>query len=182
MAKENIKEMKTFSAKVAIFWTLILGITVLFAILFVMKFMETRIFDSYEDIERANLNLVVDMASEEGEYYVYMYSAKVDANGKLVDTGKSDINKANDVFPTVLNYFNYVRRNERNLGNEATFCKIYGYNVKNNEKDSNLQAAQVTVSQLPVLVKVDGDSSSILELFTTSSQIQKELSEIMNGK
>ena len=71
MAKENIKETKVFNAKVAIFWTLILGITVLFAVLFVMRFLETRIVDSYEDIDRAKLNLVVDIASEEGDYYVY---------------------------------------------------------------------------------------------------------------
>lgn len=181
MAKENIKDAKVFNAKVAIFWSLILALTVLFAVLFVSRFLETRIFDSYEDIENANLNLVVDMYSESGEYYVYMYSAKKDSNGKLVDTGKSDINKANDVFPTVLNYFNYVRRNERNLGSQSTFYRIYGYNVKNNEKDSNLTDTGLTVSKLPALVKINGSTGQISEVYESVSQIQKELSAIMNG-
>ena len=179
MAKENIKETKVFNAKVAIFWTLILGITVLFAVLFVMRFLETRIVDSYEDIDRANLNLVVDIASEKGDYYVYIYSAKKDSNGNLVDTGKSDINKANEVLPTVFNYFNYVRRNERVLGSDSSFMRIYGYNVKNNEKDSNLKDLQLSVSELPVLVRIKSDTV-IDQVFKTSSEIQKELSGIMN--
>lgn len=182
MAKENIKDTKVLNTKVAIFWTLILAITVMFAILFVMRFLETRIFDSYEDIEKANLNLVIDMGSEEGEYYVYMYSAKLDSNGKLVDTGKTNIEKANEVFPTVLNYFNYVRRNERLKGDEESFYKIYGYNVNNKEKDSNLLAAKLTLSQLPALVKINGDSDAVLEVFESASDISKELSEIMNEK
>ena len=181
MAKENIKETKVFNAKVAIFWTLILGITVLFAVLFVMRFLETRIVDSYEDIKRANLNLVVDIASEEGDYYVYIYSAKEDSNGNLVDTGKSDINKANDVLPTVFNYFNYVRRNERVLGDDPSFMRIYGYNVKNNDKDSNLKNLGLTVSDLPALVRVKSNTN-IDAVLKTAGEIQKELSNIMNGK
>ena len=181
MAKENIKETKVFNAKVAIFWTLILGITVLFAVLFVMRFLETRIVDSYEDIKRANLNLVVDIASEEGDYYVYIYSAKEDSNGNLVDTGKSDINKANDVLPTVFNYFNYVRRNERVLGDDASFMRIYGYNVKNNDKDSNLKSLGLTVSDLPALVRVKSNTN-IDAVLKTAGEIQKELSNVMNGK
>ena len=179
MAKENIKETKVFNAKVAIFWTLILGITVLFAVLFVMRFLETRIVDSYEDIKRANLNLVVDIASEEGDYYVYIYSAKEDSNGNLVDTGKSDINKANDVLPTVFNYFNYVRRNERVLGDDASFMRIYGYNVKNNDKDSNLKNLGLTVSDLPALVRIKSNTN-IDAVLKTAGEIQKELSSVMN--
>jgi len=179
MAKENIKETKVFNTKVAIFWSLILALTILFAVLFVMRFLETRIFDSYEDIERANLNLVFDIESEEGAYYVYVYSAKVGNDGRMVDTGKSDINKANEIFPTILNYFNYVRRNERTLGDDPTFARIYGYNVKNNEKDSNLENIGVTVSQLPALVKIDG---TITDVQIEASKIQKELTDIMTSK
>ncbi len=179
MAKENIKETKVFNAKVAIFWTLILGITVLFAVLFVMRFLETRIVDSYEDIDRAKLNLVVDIASEEGDYYVYVYSAKEDSHGNLVDTGKTDITKANDVLPTVFNYFNYVRRNERVLGEDASFMRIYGYNVRNNDKDSNLSRLGVTISQLPVLVRIKSNTN-IDAVLKTASEIQKELSSVMN--
>lgn len=179
MAKDNIKETKVFNAKVAIFWSLILALTTLFAVLFVMRFLETRILDSYEDIEKADLNLAYDIMSEEGDYYVYIYSAKENIEGDLVDTAKSDINKANEVFPTVLYYFNWVRRNERILGDDSSFMRIYGYNVKNNEKDTNLKKIAekygVTVSQLPVLVKVNGTSGSLDNAFIKTSDIQKEL-------
>lgn len=182
MAKENTKEYSRLNSKVIIFWSLILFITIVFAVLFVIRFSETRIFDSYEDINRAKLNLVVDISSEKGaeDYYVYIYSAKQDANGKLVDTSKTDIDKANEIFPTVLNYFNYVRRNEWQTA--VTINKIYGYNVKNNAKDSNLSTCGLEISQLPALVKVSGNNGTVVETFTSANQIQKELSEIMNGK
>lgn len=180
MATEVIKQPRRNNYKVMIFWALIFAITALFAVLFVVRFAETRVIDSYEDIERADLNLVYDITSEENSYYVYVYSAKENDKGKLVDTAKSDIQKANDVFPTVLNYFNYVKRNERANANNVNFMKIYGYNVKNNEKDSNLKGLDLKVADLPALVKVDGNSNSINETITSATTIQKTLSEVMN--
>ena len=115
---------KETNYKVILFWGLIFAITALFAVLFVIRFTETRIIESYDDIKRADLNLQLDITSGEGTYYVYMYSAKEDDNGKLIDSAKTDINKANDILPTVLNYFNYVRRNERQHGEESDFYRI----------------------------------------------------------
>lgn len=180
MAKASTKAAKKIDYKVIIFWGLIFVITALFAVLFVVRYNETRIFDSYEDIEKAELNLVMDITSEKDSYYVYVYSARKNDSGKLVDTANSDINKANDVFPTILSYFNYVRRNERKNSDNVNFLKIYGYNVKGNEKDQNIQGLpEVDVTKLPVLVKVDGTNNAILETFVKGNDIQKELSTIM---
>lgn len=185
MAKNSTKAAHRTDYKVVLFWGLILAITALFAVLFVVRYNETRIFDSYEDIENADLNLVVDITSEENSYYVYLYSARKNDEGKLVDTANSDINKANDVFPTILSYFNYVRRNERKNDDNVNFLKIYGYNVKGNEKDKNisgLNVSEITIQVLPVLVKVDGTNNTIVETFVKGNDIQKELSSIMTKK
>lgn len=181
MAKENNKQLDQYKAKIIVFWSLIIGITVLFAILFGIRFSENRVFKSYEDIERANLDLHYDITSEKGEYYVYVYSTKEDENGKLVDSAKTDINKANDVFPTILNYFNYVRRNERLKKDEADFHKIYGYDIKNRTKDNVFNVLyELEISNLPALVLIDGDNDSVLSVQLTAKDIQKELSDIMN--
>ena len=173
MTKEN-------KNKVLIFWSLILVITFIFVVLFIIRVIDTRLFESYDDIEKAKLNLVVDITSEEGEYFVYVYSAKKDDNGKLIDTASSDVNKAVDVLPTVLNYFNYVRRNERGKKNDSDLQKIYGYNVKNNAKDSNLDAdhLDVKLSQLPMLVKIKG-GNGVVDKYITANDIEKTLNEIM---
>ncbi len=166
--------------KVLIFWGLILLITLLFAVLFIIRIFDTRLFESYDDINDAKLNLVVDISTEEGEYFVYVYSAKKDDNGKLVDTASSDVSKAADVLPTVLNYFNYVRRNQRQYGDEEGFCKIYGYNVKNNASDKVISSdvLDVKLSQLPVLVKVSG--GGITNKYVSANDIEKALNEITN--
>ncbi len=173
MTKENRN-------KVLIFWGLILLITLLFAVLFIIRILDTRLYESYDDINDAKLNLVVDIATEEGDYFVYVYSAKKDDNGKLVDTASSDVSKAADILPTVLNYFNYVRRNQRQHGNEEGFCKIYGYNVKNNSSDNVISAdvLDVKLSQLPVLVKVS--SGGITNKYVSANDIEKALNEITN--
>lgn len=172
---------KETNYKVILFWGLIFAITALFAVLFVIRFTETRIIESYDDIKRADLNLQLDITSGEGTYYVYMYSAKEDDNGKLIDSAKTDINKANDIFPTVLNYFNYVRRNERQHGEESDFYKIYGYNVNNREKDSNLLNLDIEISELPALVLVDatGSTPNIISTRTDANGIRKDLLAIM---
>ncbi len=182
MAKENGKQLNQYNAKVIVFWSLIIAITVLFAILFGIRFSESRVFKSYEDIEKANLNLHYDISSEKGEYYVYIYSTKENEDGKLVDTSKTDITKANDIFPTILNYFNYVRRNERLMKDQENFRKIYGYDVKNRSKDDVLASLELELSKLPALVAFDGDNDSIIQIFTSAKEIQSELSEIMNKK
>lgn len=174
MAKEHINRI---DYKVIIFWIAILVVTIFFGVLFAMRIHDTKIFDSYEDIERAKLNLVYDIGSEEGVYYVYVYSAK-ESNGKLVDTNKTDIAKANEVLPTVFNYFNFVRRNERELENTSGFYKIYGYNVKN-AKDSVLQSLGIGLDQLPALVKVDAEASGLDKILTQANEIQKELTGLM---
>ncbi len=179
MAKENLQR-NSLNVKVVIFWSMILLITVLFAVLFAIKIHDTKIFDSYEDINRAKLNLVYDITSEEGTYYVYVYSAK-ESNGILVDTNKTDITKANEVLPTVFNYFNYVRRNERTLGNNEDFYRIYAYNVKS-ARDSNLEKLNLNLDQLPALVRVNGDEDGIDEIITSANGIQRELSDLMNNK
>lgn len=177
MAKEKLQN--SLNIKVVVFWVFILIITVMFAVLFGMRIHDTRIFDSYEDIEKADLNLVYDITSGEGTYYVYLYSAKESSDGKLVDTNRTDIVKANEVLPTVFNYFNYVRRNERANADNASFYKIYGYNVKS-ENDSNLKSLDLKLTDLPALVLVDGDANDILEEPLTSvSAIQKELQPLM---
>lgn len=180
MAKEKAKEYVKMNSKVIIFWSSILLVTIVFAVLFVIRFSETRIFDSYEDINKAKLNLVIDISSEKGgdDYYVYIYSARQGANGVLADTAKTDIDKANEIFPTVLNYFNYVRRNEWQTS--ASINKIYGYNVKNNDHDSNLSKSGLEISQLPALVLISGSNGDVVETFTTANEIQKELSSNMN--
>lgn len=175
MTKDNLQNNK-INIKVLVFWVLMAIITVLFAVLFAMKIYDTKIFDSYEDIERANLNLVYDITSGEGNYYVYIYSAK-ESNGKLVDTNRTDITKSNEVLPTVFNYFNYVRRNERELGGNSDFYKIYGYNVKNNAKDSNLKRVGLELDQLPALVLVNG--SEYGTPITDTTKIQSELQKLM---
>ena len=185
MTKANNKQLQSNDSKVIIFWSLIIGITVLFAILFAIRISELRTFKTYEDIERANLDLHYDLASAKGEYYVYVYSTKEDENGKLVDSGKTDIAKANDVFPVIMNYFNYVRRNERLNKDKDDFFKIYGYDVKNNSKDSVftiLEQYYIDISKLPILVLVDADSTGISDVKISTKDIQEELSEIMNKK
>lgn len=180
MAELN-KELHQRNYKVIIFWALIFAITVLFAVLFVVKILNTRIIDSYEDINREKLTLTIDITTEEGSYFVYVYSVKKDDSGKLINTAKTDISKANDVFPTVLNYFNYVKRNGKKLGKDG-IERIYGYNVNNRESDKNLEKIGVKLSELPVLVEVDGDSDNIVETIKSVSQIQKTLTDIMNKK
>ena len=175
MAKENLKKNK-LDFKVIVFWCSILIVTVIFAVLFGMRIHDTKIFDSYEDIQSAKLNLTYDITTEEGTYFVYIYSAKENSDGKLVDTNKTDIIKANEVLPTVFNYFNFVRRNERVLGEEANFYKIYGYNART-AKDGVLQELDLKLEQLPALVKLNG--STIEGVYTKASDIQKELSQLM---
>lgn len=179
MAKERISG-NNFNAKVAIFWGLILAITIIFAVLFAVRIYDTRTFDSYEDLEKADLNLVYDITSKDGYYYVYMYHTKEDENGKLVDSSKTDIIKANEVLPSVFNYFNYVRRHQKMYANDASFYKIYGYNVRG-ANDDNLIELGLKLSDLPVLVKVDGNTNKIEDSpFKTVSAIQKELTNAMN--
>lgn len=178
MAKERIQKNR-LDFKVTIFWIAILAVTVLFAILFAMRIHDTRIFDSYDDLAQAKLNLVYDIYSEEGEYFVYVYSAKKDGSGNLVDTSKTDFVKANEVLPTVFNYFNYVRRNERALGDQAGFCKIYGYNVKNS-KDGVLTGLGLKLEQLPALVRVANGTPT--EILTKAGEIQKALDSQRTGK
>jgi len=175
MAKE-VSNKSSVNYKVVLFWTLIITVTILFAFLFAMRIHDTKIFDSYQDIKSGRLNLTYDISSEEGDYYVYIYQAKENSAGKLVDSSKTDIIKANEVLPTVFNYFNYVRRNERSSDGVTGFYRIYGYNVKNS-KDKVLQELGLELSQLPVLVKVnDGEvSSPILK----ANDIQKELTGSM---
>lgn len=175
MTRDNLQNNK-INIKVIIFWGLIAVITILFAVLFAMKIYDTKIFDSYEDIERANLNLVYDITSGEGDYYVYIYSAK-ESNGKLVDTNRTDIAKSNEVLPTVFNYFNYVRRNERESSGNSDFYKIYGYNVNNREQDSNLKRLGLKLDQLPALVLVSG--SEYGTPITDTTKIQSELQKLM---
>ena len=180
MAKELNNELHQRNYKVIIFWALILAITALFAVLFVVRVLNKRMIDSYEDINREHLSLTIDITTEEGMYYVYMYSAKKDDKGKLVNTAKTDISKANDVFPTVLNYFNYVKRKSVKMNGNSNLYKIYGYNVNNKENDSNLDLANVKLSQLPVLVLVDGSRGTVDEVYKEANNIQEELSKIMN--
>lgn len=175
MAKEIMKKNR-LDFKVLVFWCSILIVTVIFAVLFAIRIHDTKIFDSYEDIESAKLNLVYDIASEEGLYFVYIYSAKENSDGKLVDTNKTDIIKANEVLPTVFNYFNYVRRNERALGESENFYRIYGYNVRS-AKDGVLQELDLELDQLPALVSLNG--STIDGVYTKTSDIQKQLSQLM---
>ena len=174
MTKEN-------KSKVLIFWSLILAITFLFVVLFIIRIVDTRLFESYEDIDKAKLTLVADMTSQEGEYFVYVYSARKDENGKLVDTASSDVNKAADVLPTVLNYFNYVRRNQRSEKDNSDFMKIYAYNVKGNSNDYNLDEDHLNVklSDLPVLVKMSG-GNGVVDTYTKANDIEKALSEKMS--
>ena len=174
MNKEN-------KAKVLIFWGLILAITFLFVVLFIIRIVNTRLFESYEDIDKAKLNLVVDMTSEDGEYFVYVYSAKKDENGKLVDTPSCDVNKAADVLPVVLNYFNFIRRNQKKVETDSDVLKIYGYNVRNNANDSNLDSdhLDLELSDLPALVKITG-GSGYTDKYTKANDIEKTLNEIMN--
>ena len=174
MTKERVQNIR-LDYKVVIFWIAVLAVTIFFGILFAMRIPDTRTFDSYKDIENANLNLVYDITSEEGVYYVYVYSAKKDSNGDLVDSTKTDFVKANEVLPTVFNYFNYVRRNERALEGTAGFYKIYGYNVRNS-KDSVLTDIGLKLEQLPALVRVNG---GVEEVITKTNEIQKELANLM---
>lgn len=175
MAKEYVKKNK-LDFKVIVFWASVLIVTVLFAVLFAMRIHDTKIFDSYEDIKSAKLNLVYDIDSEEGTYYVYIYSAKENSDGKLVDTNKTDIIKANEVLPTVFNYFNYVRRNERALEGTDGFYKIYGYNVKS-AKDSVLAKLDLKLENLPALVQVSNGTPG--DVFVKANDIQKQLSQLM---
>ena len=175
MAKENIRKNR-LDFKVLVFWCSVFIVTAIFAVLFAIRIHDTKIFDSYEDIQSAKLNLVYDITGEEGQYFVYIYSAKENSNGKLVDTNKTDIIKANEVLPTVFNYFNYVRRNERVLGDSETFSKIYGYNAKT-ARDGVLQELDLELDQLPALVKVNG--SIIDGVYTKTSDIQKQLTSLM---
>lgn len=175
MAKENIKKNR-IDLKVAVFWALILAVTILFAVLFAMRIHDTRIFDSYDDLKSAKLNLTHDITTEEGQYYVYVYQAKENSAGKLVDSSKTDIVKANEVLPTVFNYFNYVRRNERALEGTEGFFKIYGYNVRN-AKDDVLEQLGVELEQLPVLVKVVNGTPD--DTIIKANDIQKELAALM---
>ena len=177
MAKEHV-QVNRLDYKVIIFWIAILAVTILFGILFAMRIHDTRTFDSYEDIARAKLNLVYDISSEEGQYYVYVYSAKEDSTGKLVDSTKTDFVKANEVLPTVFNYFNYVRRNQRTQEGSSGFYRIYGYNVKNS-KDDVLESLGLKLDQLPALVRVDNTGSSDSGIYTKASDIQKQLSSLM---
>ena len=55
MTKENIKKNR-IDLKVAVFWVLILAVTILFAVLFAMRIHDTRIFDSYDDLKSAKFN------------------------------------------------------------------------------------------------------------------------------
>lgn len=175
MAKENVRKNR-LDFKVLIFWCSVFIVTAIFAVLFAVRIHDTRIFDSYDDIQSAKLNLVYDITLEEGQYFVYVYSAKKNSDGKLVDTNKTDIIKANEVLPTVFNYFNFVRRNERALGEDANFYKIYGYNAKS-AKDGVLEELDLEINQLPALVKIS--NSTIDGIYTKTSDIQKELSQLM---
>jgi len=174
MSKEYVKRNK-LDFKVIVFWFSILVVTALFAVLFAIRIHDTKIFDSYEDIESAKLNLVYDITSEQGTYFVYVYSAKKNSEGKLVDGSKTDIAKANEVLPTVFNYFNYVRRNERVMEGNSDFYKIYGYNARTT-KDGVLTDLGLKAEQLPALVKVINGST---EVFTKANDIQKQLSQLM---
>ena len=177
MAKEHV-QVNRLDYKVIIFWIAILAVTILFGVLFAMRIHDTRTFDSYDDLAKAKLNLVYDINSEEGQYYVYVYSAKEDAKGNLVDSTKTDFVKANEVLPTVFNYFNYVRRNERAMEGTSGFYKIYGYNVKNS-KDDVLVTLGLKLDQLPALVKIDNTGSGDTGTYTKAGDIQKQLANLM---
>lgn len=156
MAKEKETEGKQINYKVAVFWTLIIAITVLYFVLFVSRAVAMKEIKNYNDIAREKLNLVGDIAikKSEGPYYVYMYSAKKEGK-RLVDTDKTDKAKATDVAPIVFNYFSYVKREGKK---KEDVLKIYGYNVKNNADDANLRKLDIKLNELPVLVRVEGDS------------------------
>ncbi len=178
MAKnDNKNNTKQVSLKLITFWVSIFAITVIFAVLFAIRFSEFRTFDSYEDIQGSKYSVMVDLnTKKDHEYYVYIYSAQIE-NGKYTDCKPADIDKAQDLHDPIFNYFNYYRRNHRS---NDELLPIYGYNIKGNTKDSILNTYSIDATKLPMLVIMhDG---GISDRYTDVSRIVSTLEGIMTKK
>ncbi len=184
MAHQNIKNNERHYAnlKLVTFYVLLFTITVIFIVLFAIKFSETRTFDSYEDIYKSGLCVAgadakeIIKAEENNGYMLYVVSIKKNNDNKYMDTYYCNTIKAYDMLPSILNYFNFVRKNARQ---KSTILPIYMYNIAGNDKDSILttisESKTYSIKDLPMLLYVDNRESS-----TAKNVIETQITGMQN--
>ncbi|MFA6627282.1 MAG: hypothetical protein WCQ80_02245 [Bacilli bacterium] len=178
---KKANEIRAEKVKIITFWSLIGLATLAFMTVLVVLFIETRPYESYNDIRNDNLTLIRDqMFDQEGyTYFVYVYDSKT--------TNELSAEKALELEPVVLNYFNFVKQNSRKSG----VVKIYGFDVNDFEnrscvKDTNsttgvsdFDGFSVKANSIPVLLEIV--NGSVEYVHSTISQIQEELQSAMDA-
>lgn len=177
---KNVKSSKNLKIKLISFWTLIGLFTVAFVAIVVMLFIESRPFEDYDDIKKANLTLVgseIFDNKKASDYFVYIYTSDLDNN-------KVDTFKAEELKPIIFNYFNFVKLNSRKSG----IVPIFGFDVRNYNnrrvvgntnssiEEIGFENFKVNEADLPMLLRVS--DGSIQSRYITSNDIQKSLQTV----
>jgi hypothetical protein len=165
-----MNKKSSLNFKVVAFWFAIAAITAIFLFVFITNLLKVRVFNSMDDIERADLLLVNDeITKQSGTYYVYIYSLESEKN----------LEKRQELEPSILNYFTWVSLNNGKY-------KIYGYNVDDYSMDYisgtvykylGTLNPNIKANDAPMLVKVV--NGSISTVYTTINKIESELQSQM---
>ena len=164
---------KQIRLKVVFFWGAIGLISVIFLVLFGIMIFSITTFDDMDDVRKAKLEIseiIID--NDDQPYYVYIYSGE----------SKKNLEKRQEVEPSVLSYFTFVRKNK----GDENVLKIYAFNTDNYTGTVDMRTVnsyfetmsdEMSMSDVPFLIKVEG--GTILGVYKTINSLQKELQSAM---
>ena len=179
---KNAGKIKNGKAKLITFWSIISLFTLAFITIVVVMFIESRPFENYDDIKKADLSLVGEELfknPQANDYYVYIYTSNINNN-------KIDTIKAEELKPIIFNYFNFVRLHSR----KKNVVKIFGFDVDNfnnksvvGKSNSSIESPgfenfQVNEADLPILLRVTNGAIETRKIST--NDIQDSLQKTMD--
>ena len=150
MNKKYGKQQKT-SYKSIIFWGLIALITLIFIIVIIVRFAQSRTVNSYDSLKQLQGEEILEQSDK---YLVFVYNSTTEKSSEI------------DNFDKVV--FNYISFAKRNKSNESVF-KIFGFDIVNpdNKKvvissDSGKTANISNVEDFSELLIKSGDIPMLL--------------------
>jgi hypothetical protein len=169
------------SHRVVIFWSIIGLLTLIFIVLVIVQFFNTRESTLSDNL----INLKEEQVlNQEGTYYVYVYSRIGVTESKL------ELEKASDLETLLNKYITYVKKHsnankiygmvvDSGTGTYGNYSRLVdGDDARTDvEGVSEFEKLLIHVDDLPILMKIE--NKRVVKAFTTESAIREELDRAM---
>lgn len=179
----TISKKQKLSYRAFIFWSLIALLTLTFIVLVIVRFVGSREKTLSDNL----INLRgEEVLSQEGTYYVYVYSRVGVTENKL------ELEKAADLEKLIDNYITYVKKHSNatkiygmviessGTGNYGNYTRlVFGDATTDVVGATRFEDLWIHAEDLPIVMKIE--NKRVTKAFLAENEIREELDKAMGG-